>query len=138
MANFSSCPYGSAFINPLTGENTFNYQLDPNYQPLLSSFSWNGSGPVSVKTKQFLALNQLIFSQKTCYFCEQPQFLIKIYTDNIISTSGPDVNMNQLVDYYVIDFNTNKSYIPSVGSSNILYWQAYPMVSGYLNGNNTR
>ncbi len=55
-----------------------------------------------------------------------------------MSTSGSDINANQLIDYYVVEFNTNQGYITSLGSTNIANWQGYPLVPGYLNGNRTR
>jgi hypothetical protein len=126
--------YGSTFFNPLASQNTFNYDLDRNYQSFLpASIAWSNNGPVRNYPVGFLPYN----SASTIFFFFKPQFLIKIYTDNIVSTSGSDINMNELIDFYVIEFNINEDYIPTIGSAS-LNRETFSLVSGIINGNRTR
>ena len=73
----------------------------------------------------FIDLKIIIFKTK-----KPPQVRVKIYTDDFRGTQITNtIDYSRLIDYYVIDFNTNFQYIPSSGNDPI-QWVQYPITIG--------
>jgi hypothetical protein len=78
----------------------------------------------------FIDLKIIIFKTK-----KPPQVRVKIYTDDFRGTQITNtIDYSRLIDYYVIDFNTNLRYIPSSGNDSI-QWVQFSSITGSLQKN---
>ena len=77
----------------------------------------------------------IFHSRKYNIYSQKPEIRVKIYTDDFRTTPiTNNIDYNRLIEYYVIDFNTNLQYIPSTGD-NPIQWVQYPSISGQLQQN---